>query len=328
MVARRQQKATLHDVAARVGVSPRTVSRVVNDEGGFSDETRARVVAAIDELGYRPNLVARSLVTSRSNTIALIVGDIADPFFPELAQGVQLAARNLSLTMYLAVTEGRADLEEELLGRMMSQAIDGAILFPAHASGDGPTRYAGEGLPIVTVDTEIDHPNIGYVCSDLEHGVALAVDHLRSTGRTRLAMLANSTSLRHRREQAFRRVHEGGPALVVSANATYDGGYRAMRELIDRPDRPDGVFAYNDVMAIGAMSAIRDAGLSVPGDVAVIGCDDIEMGARVTPGLTTVRLDRELLGSEAVTRLMELRRTGERPDPVTLPVSLVVRDSA
>ena len=328
MDSQRQQKATLHDVAAKVGVSPRTVSRVVNDEGGFSEKTRDRVMAAISELGYRPNLLARSLVTNRSNTLALVVPVIDDPFFPELANGVQSAARSRGMTMYLAVTEGQPDLEKELLSRMMSQAIDGAILFPTR-SGDGALDHAGQGLPIVTIDTAFDHPNICCVRSDLENGVHLAVDHLRTTGRARLAMLTNGALApeRRRRERTFRAV-EGDQAIVCESEATYDGGYRSMEQILNQHRDVDGVFVYNDVMAIGAMSAARAAGRSVPDDLAVVGCDDIEMGALVSPGLTTVRLDRERLGSEAVTRLIELRETGVAPDPVTVPVSLVVRESA
>ncbi len=330
MRSQRQQKATLHDVAAKVGVSPRTVSRVVNNEGGFSDKTRKRLMDAISELDYRPNLLARSLVTNRSNTVALIVTIIDDPFFPELAQGVQLAARKSGLTMYLAVTDNDVDLEEELLSRMASQAIDGAILFPARDSGAAPLRYASQGLPIVTIDRSIEHPNICCVQSDLEHGVRQAVEHLQATGRKNLAMLANSvrpTDTR-RREGQFRALQGGDRAVVVQADATYDGGYQAMRQIMEEHPSTDGVFAYNDLMAIGAIAAARDAGASVPENYAVIGCDDIEMSARVSPKLTTVRLDRERLGAEAVERLVELHRTGSSPKQVTLPVSLVVRESA
>lgn len=330
MQSQRQQKATLHDVAARVGVSPRTVSRVVNNEGGFSDDTRKRVMDAISELDYRPNLLARSLVTNRSNTLALIVTVIDDPFFPELAQGVQAAAREHGLTMYLAVTDNSIELEEELLSRMASQAIDGAILFPAMDSGPAPLRYASQGLPIVTIDRHIEHPNICCVQSDLEHGVQLAVDHLTSIGRENLVMLANPVrpTRKSRREGAFRALQGGEDAVVIEAKATYDGGYQAMQQVMKEHPSTDGIFAYNDLMAIGAMAAARDGGASVPGDYAVIGCDDIDMSARVSPGLTTVRLDRERLGAEAVARLVELHGTGSSPKQVTLPVSLVVRDSA
>lgn len=325
----RRAKATLHDVAARVGVSPRTVSRVVNDEGGFSDDTRARVLEAISELDYRPNLLARGLVTSRSNTLALIVTVIDDPFFPELAQGVQLAAMDKGMTMFLAVSADQADLEEQLLNRMASQAIDGAILFPAADSTDGPLRYAGQGLPIVLIDDTLGHDNISSVRSDLEDGVRQAVEHLKGRGRTRLAMLTNGElqGRRRRRERAFREQRQG-EAVIVESEPTYDGGYRAMERLLDQMPEVDGVFVYNDVMAIGAIDACKSRDLNIPQQISIVGCDDIEMSARVTPGLTTIRLDREALGFAAVNRLMELSESEVRPEPITVPVTLVVRESS
>ncbi len=322
------QKATLHDVAERVGVSPRTVSRVVNDEGGFSSATRERVLNAINELGYRPNLLARSLITNRSNTVAFVVPVIDDPFFPEVAQGVQAAARDRGLTMFLAVTEGRLELQRQVLERMASHGIDGLILFPHAEDLDDVARFAGQGLPTVVIDDALDHPNVCVVRSDLEHGVSLAVDHLRERGRTSLAMLANEASPRRklRRETTFRSMVPNG--IVVKSPPTFEAGYRATAELLAREERFDGLFAFNDVMAAGAITAIIDSGRSVPGDISVVGCDDIEMSALLTPGLTTIRIDRERLGAEAVSRLIQLRDSVTAPPASTLTVSLVVRESS
>ncbi|MEM7342341.1 MAG: LacI family DNA-binding transcriptional regulator [Actinomycetota bacterium] len=325
---KRPQKATLHDVADLVGVSPRTVSRVVNDEGGFSDATRERVLDAIAELNYRPNLVARSLVTSQSNTLALIITDIADPFFAELANGIQQAAQRRGMSVFLAVSENDADTESELLGRLMSQAVDGAILFPASHSIDGPIHFARLGLPIVAVDTEFDHDNICCVRSDLEHGVALAVDHLRTRGRRRLAMLTNGNLPPHRRrrENHFRSL-VATDTPVVTADPTSTGGYEAARTLLDTHPDVDAVFAYNDVMAIGALAAFREADRRVPDDIAVVGCDDIAVGTLLPPALTTIKLDHERLGETAVACLQELLTATTRPDPITVPIDLVVRAS-
>ena len=131
-----------------------------------------------------------------------------------------------------------------------------------------------------------------------------------------------------RREGQFRALQGGDDAVVAQASATYDGGYQAMQQIMAEHPATEGIFAYNDLMAIGAIAAARDAGASVPDDFAVIGCDDIDMSARVSPKLTTVRLDRERLGAEAVARLVELHGTGAGPKQVTLPVSLMVRESA
>ncbi|MEM7272963.1 MAG: LacI family DNA-binding transcriptional regulator [Actinomycetota bacterium] len=325
------QKATLHDVAAKVGVSPRTVSRVVNKEGGFSEATEARVMEAITELGYRPNLLARGLITNRTNTLAFIVPNIDDPFFPEVAQGVQRASLNRGLSMFLAVTNGDPAVERELLDRMISQAIDGAILFPTPGAREHLKDLAEQGLPMVVIDDVVDHPSIACLRSDLEHGVELAVEHLRSTGRRTLGMIANRSSppRSRRRERTFRSL-EGEAAHVIRADATYDGGHRATVQMLRDHPEIDGIFAYNDLTAIGAMDAARSAGRRIPEDLAVVGCDDIAMSARVSPGLSTIRIDRERLGTEAVDLLARVGPgEGERPaEPLTLPVELIVRQSS
>jgi LacI family transcriptional regulator len=324
-----KQKATLHDVAAKVGVSPRTVSRVVNKEGGFSSATATKVLAAIAELGYRPNLLARGLITNRTNTLAFIVPVIDDPFFPEVAQGVQHAAVSRGLSMFLAVTNNDPKVENELLDRLMSQGIDGAILFPTPRAADRLGALADQGLPMVVIDDRVEHQNIACVCSDLADGVRLAVAHLKDRGRSRLAMLTNEQSEpgKRRRERTFREQTEGDDAVVLRVDPTYDGGYTGMTALLEQHPKVDGVFAYNDVIAIGALAALRDSGRSVPDDVAVIGCDDIEMSARVSPALTTIRLDRERLGLEAVDRLQAVRDSESPLDVLNLPVELIVRQS-
>lgn len=324
-----QHKATLHDVAAKVGVSPRTVSRVVNKEGGFSSATGAKVLAAIAELGYRPNLLARGLITNRTNTLAFIVPVIDDPFFPEVAQGVQQAAIANGLSMFLAVTNNDPEVERELLDRLMSQSIDGAILFPTPGAGDDLRSLADQGLPIVVIDDLVEHKNIACLRSDLEDGVRLAVDHLQDSGRKRLAMLTNKRSVprKQRRERTFREHVGKKQALVLGVEATYDGGYTGMETLMAEHPEVDGIFAYNDVVAIGAMAAIHDGGRSVPGDIAIVGCDDIEMSARVSPGITTIRLDRERLGVEAVDRLQAVKESDTGLEVINLPVELVVRQS-
>ena len=324
--AAKLQKATLHDVAAMVGVSPRTVSRVVNEEGGFSEETRDRVLEAIQELNYRPNLLARSLITNRSNTLGFVITMIDDPFFSELAHGVQLAARQMGFTMFLGVTDARVDVQSELLDQMVSRGIDGAILFPAVDSLSSLAEVADRGLPMVIIDDEIDHPSICCVSSDLRDGARQAAAHLLATGRRNLAMLGSDHSPERRKWRVNGFLDKAPDGRLCAAPATMDGGHQAMKELLAQDPTVDGVFAYNDLMAIGAIAAIKESGRSVPDDVAVVGCDDIQMSQQISPSLTTVQIDRERLGSEAVNRLAQLR-DGKHPDSLTIPVKLIVRES-
>lgn len=323
-----RRETTLHDVARHVGVSPRTVSRVVNDEGGFSEATRHRVSAAIQELGYRPNLLARGLITRRSDTIGLVGTDMTDPFFPELADGVQRAANDVGLTMFFASTDGDVERQAAVLDKLRSHGVDGVILFPAPGSRDQVRAFARAGLSIVTVDDPMEGPHLAAVASDIEVGAALGVGHLVATGRSRIAMLAIDAG-HGRRLRGYRSaLPDGSEPIIEYGEATSVGGAEAMARVLGRTPDVDAVFAFNDLMAIGALRVLHQQGRRVPDDVAVVGFDDIGLSSMVTPALTTVHLDRERVGREAVSCL---RAMADDPDgtrePVILPVELVIRES-
>jgi LacI family transcriptional regulator len=329
---------TLEDVARVVGVSARTVSRVVNDEGGCTPETRERILAAIEEVGYRPNLMARGLIRRRSDTIGLVTAEMLDPFFPEFADGVQRASEGLGRTMFLANTNVDRARQSRALTSLQGHGVDGVIVFPAAGTEPDLINVAADGLPIVVVNTEIDAPNIAVVTNDIRGGGLLAVDHLVARGRRRIALLIDVTARRHtspsRREAGYRAAlaAAGIPfdeSLVVEAPNSLDGGRQGARELLARDVRPDAVFAYNDLMALGAMQELLTSGIRVPDDVAVVGFDDISMCEAVTPRLTSVRIDRDLLGRTAVEQLQALlEHPGDRVPPIHLPVSLVIRESS
>ncbi len=322
--------ATLRDVAERVGVSIRTVSRVVNDEGGFSEATRARVLEAVDQLGYRPNLLARGLIKGRSGTIALVATELTDPFFPELAEGVQRAAAKFGLTLLVASSNNIADRQRDVLDSLRSHAVDGIILFPSAGTNDDVVALAADGTPTVVIDTPLTAPGLVCVTSEIARGAELATRHLLETGRRRIAMIGSSMSGSRTRERGYEAsLPPEAPRIIERSDPTAAGGIDAMRRLLARDPQIDAVFAYNDLVAIGAMKALHDAGHTVPDDVAVVGFDDIDMAGLVIPALTTVHIDRERLGREAVTQLSALWEdpSADRP-PVAIPVSLEVRDSA
>jgi LacI family transcriptional regulator len=325
---------TLHDVARVAGVSSRTVSRVVNGEGGFSDATRDRVAGVIQQLGYRPNLLARALITKRSGTIGLVAVDITDPFFAELADGVQRSARDFGKTMFYATSDNDFDRQNEIFETMWSHAVDGLIVFTAAGSQDHVLEYASRGLPIVVIDQEMTGPGIGSICSDIFGGAVLAVNHLVEVGRRNIAMAANAHSaaslIPPRREAGFRStlVEHGLIGHIAYDAPTIEGGRRAVAELLaDHPDT-DGIFAYNDMMALGAMQAIDAAGRRIPDDIAVVGFDDVAICEALVPSLTSVRIDRTRLSKEAVAFV---QRLVEQPDmthpPIKLDVELIRRAS-
>ena len=329
-VTETERAATLHDVARRVGVSPRTVSRVVNDEGGFSEATRARVSAVIEELHYRPNLIARGLITRRSSTIAFLAPGLNDPFFPEVAGAVQRAADEAGLTMLLAINGHDSGVECDVLDRLAAHAPVGVIVFPAGADGAHLRQHLDRGTRMVVIDAPIDHPNAVNVMSDLTTGASMAVQHLRSRAAGTSRMIASSASATPRfRETGYRAgLTTGATPIIETVEPTFEGGSQAMARLLDDHPEIDGVFGYNDVVAIGALETIRASGRSVPHDVAVVGCDGIDMGAVVTPTLSTIRIDRERLGYTAVETLISLTE-GSPTEPCTVvPVELLLRESS
>ncbi len=322
-----KRDATLHDVAKLVGVSPRTVSRVVNNEGGFSEKTEQRVRAAIAEVGYRPNLLARGLIRGRSATIALVGPTMTDPFFPELAEGVQRAADDQGLTLFMASSAGAAEQQEAMLQTLASYAVEGAIVFPVDETDDQLARLAASGLHLITIDRAVGVPGAPNIRSDIEAGARRAVQHLRDRGCRHIAFLDGSHTLNGRRRTGYQTV-VGDDMTTARVDNTAEGGMRAMARILDMAPDVDGVFAYNDLMAIGALRVLGERGLRVPDDVAIVGFDDISVSSMLYPALTTVRLDRGRIGREAVDQIVALTN-GEGVAPETLiPVELVVRESA
>ncbi len=327
--------ATLRDVADKVGVSPRTVSRVVNDEGGFSEATRVRVLEAVEDLGYQPNMLARGLITRRSGTVGLVGVDMTDPFFPAMADGIQNAARETGRTMFFASNDGDPQRQAEVFRSLWSHAVDGVIVFPAPGTIDQLAGYARRGMPLVVVDDIVEFPNLASVSFDLEDGATKAAQHLLATGRRRIGMIGSEITVprTRRRERGFLRAFENPPTGVqspelVRVRPTLSGGADGLKLLLERRPDLDGIFTFNDSMAVGAMRAAQASGYRVPDDIAIVGCNDIEMSAVVNPGLTTIRLDRPRLSAEAIRVLHELiEEPASNPTPVVLPVELVIRES-
>jgi len=328
------RRTTLNDVAAVVGVSPRTVSRVVNNEAGYSEQTRQKVTAAITELGYRPNLLARGLITQRTGMLALVVPQMLDPFFSDVAHGVQTAAQEHGATLFLSGTDNDPAQQRQVFSSLESHGVDGAIVFPAPGGDDDIRALADNGTPVVVVDQDIDHPGIGLVASDLAGGVYLAVDHLVADGHSCIAMIANEVSppKRRIRERAFAAAlgRAGLPVgPIVRAQPTVEGGRCAAAKVLDSFPSVTAIFAYNDLMAAGTVAVASGHGRVVPDSLAVVGFDDIGLAELVAPALTTVRIDRTALGAEAVRVLLAMAECPTASvERVLRPVSLVRRQSA
>jgi len=328
----------MRDVAERAEVSIKTVSRVVNDQGEISESTRQKVLEVIAELGYRPNLLARGLVTQRTNIVGLLIADITNPFFSEVARGVQDVARAEGYNVFLANSDSRPDDEHKVLRSMLDHAVDGIILFPSPAIDQAIGELASQGQPFVSVNHLVSQPHVGLVSTDLRKGSQLAVDHLAAKGHSHIGMLAGpnlatlgNRGLRLQSFQASLTAHglPQNPDYIRASEGSYEGGLAATLALLADHPQITAIYAYNDLLAVGALRACRQLGRRVPEDCAIIGFDDILLASLVSPALTTVRIDKSVLGQQAMYQLLTMIRNPDQPaPPVLLDVELIVRESA
>lgn len=327
-------RATAHDVAARAGVSQPTVSLVLSGtpKARVSAETRARVVRAAEELGYRPNALAQGLVRRRSFALGVVVPDLENPFFAAVVSGAEKVAARAGYAVFLCET-GETPAEQHLEA-LRARQIDGVILDAVGAAALGGREGRLGGMQVVLVDELLaDYPA---VVSDAERAGELAAHHLLSLGHRRLAFIgpALDTSAFRLRERGFTRTLRGAAAPLTSerlrrASATVIGGMQAMRALLALCPRPTGVFCANDLAAVGALKACALARVAVPHELSIVGCDDIELARLVTPELTTVAIPARELGARAA-RLLIRRLSGDEGEGATrpmrpLPVRLVPR---
>lgn len=305
----------LKDVAARAGVSIKTVSNVVNGYVHVAPETRARVQDAIDALGYKPNMAARQLRSGRSGVIALALPELQSPYFAEIAGRIVQAAERRSWTVLIDQTDGHADRERNLVAGLRRHAIDGLIFSPLALAGEELAR-GGDETPMVLLGERVWHGPADHVAIDNTAAAGEATRHLIDLGRRRIAAIGAqeqpSAVTAHQRLAGYRAALADGrlPETVAQVGSFHRAdGAAAMRRLLDAAEPPDAVFCFNDLLALGAVRALLERGLDVPGDVAVVGFDDIEDGRFSTPTLSTISPDVGRIAQLAVDLLAE--RLGE-----------------
>jgi LacI family transcriptional regulator len=332
------QNMTLEDIAQLASVSRSTVSRVINDHPNVSTRVRERVWDIIHQTGYQPNLAARSLVSQRSNILALVIPRsvsnlFSDPYFPRLTQGVAQACNqsNQTLSLFLFYTE---EDERNLVPRLSRPGlVDGVIIQSTLATDDLFSQLVQGDIPYVVAGRPMKVPNASYVDVDNIAGAYNAVRHLVHLGRRRVATITGSlnTTVGLDRFNGYKKaLNESNldfePDLSVEGDFTEGGGYYAAQRLL--PHRPDAIFIAADMMAVGALRAIHEAGLSVPGDIAIVGFDDIPPAERANPSLTTVRQPIRRLGIRLVETLLDLIEKGPNPPrQVIFGTELVIRES-
>jgi LacI family transcriptional regulator len=326
-------------IAADLGVSVTTISKVLNHHADIGQATRARVLKRVEELGYRPNAVARSLSLKRTQTVGIIIPDLMHSFFVEIVSGLESVVSRRGYGLLLCSSGEDARKERSELEMLRARQVDGIVLASSNAAGNtGLLRDLTRlGIALVMIDRD-DHPRVSchrVLTDDVEVG-RLATAHLAARGCRRIAHITGPRIIHaRRREEGYRRALAAA-GLDVRRDRIAPGGfmeadgYRALQQLLALRPRVDGVFAVNDPAAIGAMRAIWDAGLRVPDDVAVVGAGDVAYSDLIRVPLTTVRWSKSEVGRAAAELMLDQIGAGGpiRPRKVIIPPELVVRQSA
>lgn len=329
--------ASIKEVALKAGVSIATVSRVINDKGPVAEETRRRILAAIEQLRYVPHGAARSLITNQTDTIGVLLPDLYGEFFSEVIRGVDLAARRNGFHVLISgFHSDRAEIEAVL--RALRGRVDGLIVLSPDVDAQGLRRNLPETLPVVLLNTRIngraDGTAFDAINIDNYGGAFAMVRHLAGLGHRRVALICGPAENADARER-LRGYHDAlraegiEPPLEIPGDFSEESGFRAGQHLLTLEPRPDAVFAANDSMAIGCLFALREAGVEVPGDVALAGFDDIPIARYVTPPLSSVHVPIAELGTRAMERLLHAveQKNAHQRRQETVLTTLVVRGS-
>lgn len=326
-------KPGIYDVARAAKVSIATVSRVLNRQAGVAEQTRQRVLAAMQRLGYRPHALARGLAARRSQTIGLVITDILDPYFAEIIRGAQEEAEAAGYVILLGDTSVHAHREDLLVRRLTERRIDALIVASSRTTRAYAKLVTSLEVPVLCINGQRQFfPHSVQI--DNRAGARLAVEHLVRLGHRRIAHVAGPPGVPTRQERlaGYRAaLMEAGiaydPGLVVAGTGDLTGGRDAASRLLARAEPPTAIFAYNDRSAIGCYQVIRERGLRIPADVSVVGFDDIVMARWISPALTTVAQPRAEMGHLAVNLLLAMLRGESAPAQVVVMPHLAERAS-
>jgi LacI family transcriptional regulator len=326
---------TIRDVATRAGVSPTTVSHVINATRPVSADLRSRVEAAMAELGFQPNALARSLRRKRTHTLGLIVPDSANPFFAEVGRGIEDTSFASGFSVILCNSDGNPTRELLYMDLLIQKQVDGVLLVPTGKQAELAATLRTRNIPVVVIDRDVPDAPIDRAHIDNIAGADLATRHLLDLGHRRIGYIGGPPHLSPvpDRSAGYRQaLHEVGipidEQLVVDGNFRDVGGYTGAQALLALANPPTAIFAGNDLMAIGALAAAREAGIDVPHNLSIMGFDDIHLAGYINPPLTTIAQPKYELGVIAAQLLFErLAQPDLPPQRRLLQAQLVVRQS-
>lgn len=332
------QRATLREVAVRAGVHPATASRALNSqtENKVNAETAARIKKVAAAMGYSANPIARSLKTSRSSSIGLVIPDLTNPLFPPIVRGIEDVLRPVGYSAWIVNTDNRADVEKAAVDSFRQRNVEGFVFATAHLTHPLLDELAAASTPMVLVNRRSANPDIPSVTSDDAAGVATAMQHLVGLGHTKIVHLAGPQDLStgvNRRRAFISSLEDLGlpaePQRTVLCNAwSEQAGAAATRALLDSGPEFTAVLAGNDLLALGVYDALAEQGLRCPGDISVVGFNDTPFMDKVSPPLTTVRIPHYEIGAEAARLLLKVLNDPDRhPRSLLLSLTLVIRGS-
>ncbi|MET3504566.1 LacI family DNA-binding transcriptional regulator [Halalkalibacter oceani] len=330
-------KITVNEIAKRAGVSQSTVSKVMNNYPQIKASTRQKVMAAIEELNFTPDLIARSLVTNKTKTIGLIVGDIANPFYSETAKVIISQARERGYDVSLSDTDFNTDNLKVSVKNLLARRVDGILIATIDRDDSVATDLYKTGFPIVLYNQRPKSKEINYVNLDDVMGAKMAVDHLITLGHRRISFITGPSE----RYSTFYYRHQGFKAALNSHHIAYDESIvydgelfngehlQFVQRLLTKEDRPTGFFAASDAIAIELMKVVARSGLSVPGDVSIIGFGNFDISSNPFVNLTTIAQRKKEMASVALEKLLLLVENDEeekkQPYHIVLEPGLIVR---
>jgi LacI family transcriptional regulator len=328
---------TIKDIAARADISYATVSRALNGKYGVSQETRDKVIALAEEMGYRPNAIAQGLVNRATMTVGLIIPDITSPFFPRVALGIEDRLLKSGYSVFLCNTNWNPDRERDYLNKLIQKQVDGIIISSIARHADDIETLIPKDMPLVYVSSYPEGTERSYVLIDNIKGADMAVSHLLSRKRRKIAFIGSEQefiSLDDRLSGYKKALKRAGIAIsedmVVLDKFQEQSGYKIIRELLENRNIPDGVFAENDLIAMGVVQGVQDSGYRVPEDVAVIGFDDIPIASHPDIQLSTIHQPKFRIGTYAAEMLLhQLSQdpAGRAVERMTLQPELIIRRS-
>lgn len=334
-------RPTIVDVAKAAGVSKATVSRVMSENAEYvRPATRDRVLAAIEQLGYRPSSIARSLTLKRTNTASILVSDVGNPFYPDVIRGVEDVALEHDYNIFLCNTSYDLDRGMTYIRSMIDKQVDGILIMSSSMSDEWLEELEKHSIPAVVLDWSVHGIKgaVGTIGVDFEPGIQAAVDHLLDLGHQRFAHISGPLRLQTsqlRRKAFLVALKSRGIAfeevVTIESNLRLDGGGLALAQMKELSQLPTAIFTANDLMAMGLIRAARAQQMRVPEDLSVVGLDDIWLAADMEPPLTTVALPRYEIGSIAMQMLLDLLASKHKPhatiDHKQVETYLIVRQS-